>query len=198
MSISNQPADGPRPDLAELRRQITTLIRKYGHERREQPFKLSSAGWSHDYIDGKKAIANGSHLRVVAQAIAELAAARGVMFEAVGGMTMGADSIAVAVALHLDVDWFSVRKESKRHGKQKRIEGCELAAGSRVLLVDDVVTSGRSILQALDVVEEAGANVVLATTLIDRGEMARAALRSRDVAYEPLLTYRDLGIEPVG
>lgn len=170
---------------------------KYGHEWRDEPFQLANAGLSHDYIDGKRAIARGSRYRLVAQAIVALAAEHGVEFDAVGGMTMGADPIAVAVAMQTDTWWFSVRKEAKKHGRQKRIEGTELAPGHRVLLVDDVITTGGSTLKALDAVEEAGATVVLATTLVDRSEMAGSALEARGVRYEPLLNYASLGIDPV-
>lgn len=111
---------------------------------------------------------------------------------------MGADPIGVAVAMLMDVEWFSVRKTAKGHGRQRRIEGKEFSPGTTVLLVDDVITSGRSILDALDVLQqEAQAQVVLATTLVDRGDDARQAFAGRGVLYEPLLTYRDLGIEPV-
>ncbi|MBW3591946.1 MAG: hypothetical protein KY393_08915, partial [Actinobacteria bacterium] len=132
---------------------------KYGHERREEPFQLANAGLSHDYIDGKRAIAKGSRYELVAEAVAALAAERGVEFDAVGGMTMGADPIAVAVAVRTDTWWFSVRKEVKKHGKQKRIEGTELTADMKVLLVDDVITTGGSTLSALDAVEAAGDDV---------------------------------------
>ncbi|MEX2588451.1 MAG: orotate phosphoribosyltransferase [Actinomycetota bacterium] len=170
---------------------------KFGHEWREEPFQLANAGLSHDYIDGKRAIAKGSRYQLVAEAIVAMAAERGVEFDAVGGMTMGADPIAVAVAVRTDAWWFSVRKEAKKHGKLKRIEGAELTEDTRVLLVDDVITTGGSTLSALDAVEEAGASVVLVTTLVDRSDMAGKALEARGVNYEPLLTYSSLGIEPV-
>jgi len=183
--------------LSELRSEIAGLISRFGHERRDEPFKLSSAGWSHDYVDGKRAIAQGARLKLVGEAIAELARSAGVAFDAVGGMTMGADPIALAVAIATDTRWFSVRKEAKRHGRQRRIEGAELAEGARVLLVEDVTTTGRSILEALDALEEIGAVVVMATPLVDRGELTREAFLTKKIRYEPLLTYKDLGIDPV-
>ena len=184
--------------LAGYRRQLAQIIIRWGHERRDEPFELSSGGWSHDYVDGKRAIARGGRLELVGEAVAALAADAGIVFEAVGGLTMGADPIAVAVAIACDADWFSVRKQPKPHGKQKRIEGAELAPATPVLIVDDVVTSGRSIIEGLDAVEQMGAKVVLATTLVDRGDSARSLIESRGIRYEPLLTYRDLNIEPVG
>jgi orotate phosphoribosyltransferase len=183
--------------LSELRTQVVDLVSRFGHERRDEPFKLSSAGWSHDYVDGKRAVAQGARLKLVGEAIAELARSLGIVFDAVGGMTMGADPIALAVAMTTDAQWFSVRKEAKRHGRQRRIEGAELAEGDRVLLVEDVTTTGSSILEALDALEEIGAVVVLATPLVDRGELTRQAFDSKKIRYEPLLTYKDLGIDPV-
>lgn len=184
--------------LDELRAELAQVILKYGYERRDEPFQLSSGGTSHDYIDAKRAIARGSRFALVAEAIEALAGEQGVAFEAAGGMTMGADPIGVAVAMLMDVSWFSVRKASKGHGRQRRIEGMEFSPGTTVLLVDDVITSGRSILDALDALEEVDAKVTLATTLVDRGDVARGAFKARGVRYEPLLTYKDLGIEPVG
>lgn len=189
--------DARSSSLEELRAQVVCLVAQFGHERRAEPFKLSSAGWSHDYIDTKRAIALGSRLNLVGEAIAELARNCGIEFDAVGGMTMGADPIALAVAISTDTQWFSVRKEAKKHGKQKRIEGAELAAGARVLLVEDVATSGKSILDALAVLEEAGVRVVMATPLVDRGELTRPFFEAKGIRYEPLLSYKDLGIDPV-
>jgi orotate phosphoribosyltransferase len=183
--------------LPELRKELAQVILDFGYERREEPFQLSSGGTSHDYIDAKRAIAKGSRFGLVAEAILALAAEHRVTFDAAGGMTMGADPIGVAVAMLSDTEWFSVRKASKGHGRQRRIEGKEFGPGVSVLLVDDVITSGRSILDALDALEEVDAKVVLATTLVDRGDAARGAFKERGVLYEPLLTYTDLGIDPV-
>lgn len=185
--------------MNEYRDSVLTLVTRYGYERREHAFRLSSGFETHDYIDGKLAIATGSRLRTVGQAFLALARDEGVAFDAVGGLTMGADPVALAITVASDDEtlWFSVRKEAKGHGKQRLVEGAVVGEGTRVLLVDDVVTTGRSMVQALDAVEAAGAEVVLATALVDRGEATAARLVERGVRYRPLLTFRDLGIEPV-
>jgi orotate phosphoribosyltransferase len=183
---------------AGLRRQVLEVVRRLGYVRREEAFQLSSGGWSHDYVDGKRALAGGAELRLAAEAVVATAAELGIAFDAVGGLTMGADPLAHAVAVVSGARWFSVRKEAKGHGRQRAVEGAELGDGISVLLVEDVVTTGRSVLQALDAVEATGATVVLAVTLLDRGDLAGPALAGRGVAYAPLATYRDLGIDPVG
>ncbi|MDQ4149981.1 MAG: orotate phosphoribosyltransferase [Actinomycetota bacterium] len=173
------------------------LIRRLGYERRQQPFQLSSGEWSHDYIDGKRALASGESLKHVAEAVIQEAARAGVSFDAIGGPTMGADPTAHAVAVLTGTKWFSVRSKAKAHGKQKLIEGAELKPGMKVLLVEDVVTTGKSILDALDAVAGTGVEVVLALAIVDRGESARKLFEEKGVEYRALSTYEDFDIEPV-
>ncbi|MFP5319363.1 MAG: orotate phosphoribosyltransferase [Acidimicrobiia bacterium] len=177
---------------------VIRVLRERGYVRRDEAFQLSSGEWSHDYVDGKRAFAAGADLRAAAEAIVELAAREGVSFDAAGGLTMGADHLSHAIAVVSGASWFSVRKEAKGHGRRQRIEGAALGPGTSVLLLEDVVTTGGSILQALDAVEETGARVVLATTLLDRGEAAAGRLADRKVPYRPLATYSDLEILPIG
>ena len=184
--------------MPDIRRAVVQLVLDKGYVRREEPFRLSSGEMSHDYVDAKKAIALGRDLRLVAQAVLDLAASSGVEFDAVGGLTMGADPLAHALAVLADKRWFAVRKEAKQHGKERSIEGAELRQGERVLLVDDVITTGSSSLQALDAIEAVGAQVVLATCIVDRGKLAGDAFAERGVRYVALATYEDLGIDPIG
>jgi orotate phosphoribosyltransferase len=78
------------------------------------------------------------------------------------------------------------------------VEGAKVGRGWRVLLVDDVVTTGGSIRKACEEIEQIGAEVVGAVTLVDRGEVAAKYFDGRSIPYRPVVTYRDLGIEPVG
>jgi orotate phosphoribosyltransferase len=192
--MSNPPA---KP-LAELQRAVIEIVKKHGLEHRDEPFRLTSGELSHDYMDGKKALARGDHLREACLAIVALAAAVGAEFDAVGGMTLGADSFSHGIAVLTGCPWFVVRKATKEHGTTRRIEGTALRPGMRVLLIDDVATTGGSILAALEAVQEAGATVSLAVALVDRGEQTAPKFAELGVPYRPLLTYRDLGIEPVG
>ncbi|MEX0755620.1 MAG: orotate phosphoribosyltransferase [Actinomycetota bacterium] len=183
--------------MSDIRDAVKELVIDRGLQKREAPFQLSSGEWSSDYIDGKRALSRGADLGLVARAVVECAQREGVEFEVVGGMTMGADALAHAVAITSGTAWFTVRKERKQHGKQDLIEGGEIK-GRSILLLDDVVTTGASILQSLDAIQEAGGQVVLAVCLVDRSGRAAERLAERDIRFFPLLTYRDLGIAPVG
>jgi orotate phosphoribosyltransferase len=174
---------------------VVELVRSIGYQRRDEPFRLASGALSRDYVDGKRTIAQGRHLKVVAEAA--VAAVKGVPFDAVGGLTMGADALAIGVAMVSDCLWFSVRKEPKGRGLEHWIEGAQLLPAHRVLLVDDVITTGGSTKKAYDRVVETGATVVAVVTLVDRGDAARELFASLGVEYRPLVTYADLGIEPV-
>lgn len=151
---------------------------------------------SRDFIDGKAALARGEDLRLACEALID--SLGDIDFDAVGGLTMGADQFAHVVAVLASREWFVVRKEPKGRGTNKLVEGAAIGAGTRVLLVDDVVTTGGSIQKAYDAISELGATVVAAVTLIDRGDVAGRFFKDKGIAYFPLVTYTDLGIEPVG
>lgn len=177
---------------------LLEVVRERGYERREEPFRLSSGGSSYDYVDLRRAMAQGDALAIAAAAVIGRTAELGIEFDVIGGMTMGADPVAHAVAVTSGRGWFSVRKESKAHGTGRRIEGSTLAPGLRVLLFEDTVSTGRSILESAEVVADTGAEIVLALTLLDRGTEAAAGFAELGIPYDALLTYDDLGIEPLG
>jgi len=192
------PVEIATPVSAELRKEILAIVQEFGVRESEVPFTLRSGELSSHFIDGKAALARGEHLRKACAAMVGEVGALGVEFDAVGGLTMGADQFAHGIAALFGKEWFVVRKERKGRGTNELIEGATLGPGSRVLLVDDVVTTGGSIEQAYGEVLESGATVAAAATLVDRGESARAFFESRGVPYVPLVTYVDLGIPPVG
>jgi orotate phosphoribosyltransferase len=122
-----------------------------------------------------------------------------VTFDVVGGLTMGADHLAHAIALVAgDVEWFSVRKAAKGRGTNQRVEGGALGAGRRAVVLEDVVTTGASVLEAVEAVRATGAEVVFATSFVDRGDQGAGALAAAGVPYRALLTYLDLAIPAVG
>jgi orotate phosphoribosyltransferase len=178
------------------RQQIVEIIQQHGLLRLPEPVKLASGEMSRDFIDGKAALSRGGDLKVACEAILENVG--DVEFDAVGGLTMGADQFAHVIAVLAGTQWFVVRKEPKGRGTNKLVEGAKVTEGWRVLLVDDVVTTGGSIQKAHDAIAALGATVVAAATLVDRGEVAAQYFRERDIPYTPVVTYRDLGIEPVG
>lgn len=177
---------------------LLEILRSGGLTTLPAPVQLASGQWSRYFIDGKEALAAGADLRLAAEAIAERVDDAGIGFDAVGGLTLGADALSAAIALVSDTSWFIVRKAPKGRGTDRRIEGALIGDDNRVLLVDDVVTTGGSILQSFDVVQATGAEVVAAVTLADRGDDAAREFAQRSVPYFPMATYHDLGIPKVG
>jgi orotate phosphoribosyltransferase len=145
---------------------------------------LTSGASAQYLVDVKRAIL----LRPGFIALAELVAAQAAEWDAtaVGGMTMGADPIAcAALAGGADVKAFFVRKEAKRHGLARRIEGPLLQVGDRCMLVEDVVTTGGSTLRALDALRDEGLDVVGVLAICDR--LAGGAQAIRDAVQAPYL-----------
>ena len=117
---------------------------------------------------------------------------------AVGGLTMGADPVSYAIAAASfadkpEIDAFSVRKEAKEHGTKRRIEG-NYASRWAVVVVEDVITSGGSALQAADAVEAAGGRVAGVLAVVDRQQGGREAISSRGYAVTALVTASALGL----
>lgn len=176
---------------------LVAVIRERGHLRLDEPVRLASGATSRDFLDVKAALARGHDLARACGAMVALTEREGAAFDVVGGMTMGADQFAHGIAvLTGDREWFVVRKQAKDRGTAKRIEGAEVA-GRRALLVEDVVTTGGSLLEACRIVRDAGAEVVLATAVVDRGDEASRAFAAEGFAFAPLLTYGQVGLDPV-
>ena len=119
-------------------------------------------------------------------------------YDAVGGLTLGADPVATAMlhaaaADELALDAFVVRKESKRHGLQRLIEGPDIT-GRRVLVVEDTSTTGSSVLSAVKAVREVGAEIAGVVTVVDRDTGAREAIEAEGLRYRALLALPDLDL----
>ena len=118
--------------------------------------------------------------------------------DAVGGLTLGADPVATAL-LHaaasrgLELDAFVVRKESKAHGLQRRIEGPDVV-GRAVVAVEDTSTTGGSVMTAVEALREAGANVVAVAVIVDRNTGAREVIEAEGLPYLYLYGLEDLGL----
>jgi orotate phosphoribosyltransferase len=173
---------------------LADIVRRRGYEYRDPPFQLTSGGWSHDYVDGKYALSTGTSLHQASQAVIANVTPP---FDAVGGPTMGADALAHGVALLSGAAWFSVRKEPKGHGRGAWVEGARLASGDRVVMVEDVVSTGASLLRAAERIAELGAVVIAATALLDRSPRVAERFAAAGIDWLPLLTWADLGIAPL-
>src|SRR3954469_17394138 len=153
---------------------------------------LTSGQTARYYVDAKRAILRPEGFRALAELVAERSRAWGAT--AVGGLTVGADAPAcAALAGGADVKAFFVRKDVKEHGLQRRIEGPLLEPQDRCLIVEDVVTTGGSTLQAIDAVRSAGHEVVGVVAILDR--LPGGAERIREAAaapYEALATIDDV------
>ncbi|MEV4567335.1 orotate phosphoribosyltransferase [Nonomuraea sp. NPDC049419] len=155
---------------------------------------LSSGKEADFYLDLRRITLDGVAAPLVGRVMLDLTADLG--YDAVGGLTMGADPVAVAM-LHAaaargrTLDAFVVRKAQKAHGMQRRIEGPEVK-GRRVLVVEDTSTTGSSPLAAVEALREAGAEVVAVATIVDRGATER--ITAEGLEYRTGYTLADLGL----
>jgi orotate phosphoribosyltransferase len=175
---------------------LASVVREKGVLRFEEPIVLASGRKSREFVDMKAALADGEDLELACRAV--VLRAEGLAYDVVGGPTMGADPIAHVVAVLTRTRWAVVRKEPKDRGTAKLVEGAAVGPSTRVLLVEDVVTTGGSLLRACEVLRGLGAEVVGAVPIVDRGELAATRFAELAVPYRPVLTWRDLGIEPIG
>jgi orotate phosphoribosyltransferase len=158
-------------------------------------FTLASGKTSSYYVNSKKVLFHAEAITLLGELLADATA--DLAYDAIGGLEVGAIPMAAAalVALHRrgrNIEGFFVRKLAKAHGSQERLEG-KLLPGQRVVVIDDVLTTGGSVLQAIEVVEAAGATVARVVCICDRLQGAAAALARYD--YQPLFTIRDFGID---
>jgi orotate phosphoribosyltransferase len=155
---------------------------------------LSSGAEADFYVDLRRLTLHHAAAPLVGQVMLDLV--DGWDFDAVGGLTLGADPVATAM-LHAAnqrgraLDAFVVRKEGKAHGLQRRIEGPDVA-GRRVLAVEDTSTTGGSVLTAVDALRQAGAEVVGTAVIVDRG--AGDAVRAAGLDLRAAFTLTDLDI----
>jgi orotate phosphoribosyltransferase len=161
-------------------------------------FTLASGKKSTYYLDGKQITLHARGLRLVSEGLLELLA--NVDFQAIGGMSIGADPIiggVLAVAAEQDRDFVGVlvRKESKGHGTQKYIEG-PVEPGMKVVVIDDVVTTGGSSLLAVDRLVEFGCEVVQVVGIVDRMQGGAKNFADRGLPFRSLLSIEDFGIAP--
>lgn len=188
---------GPTNDTAELLKLARAFLAERAVIHFDQPIELASGKMSNTFIDGKASLSRGSDLELICRTVLAVIDDAGIEFDAVGGLTLGADHISVGLALVADREWFLVRKEAKKRGTARRMEGARIGPATRVLAVEDVVSTGASLLTAVDVISQTGAEVVAACSLVDRGEIANPVFEELGIPYFSLATYRDLGLPPI-
>lgn len=156
---------------------------------------LSSGREADYYVDLRRVTLAGTSAPLVGEVMLDLTA--DLDYEAVGGLTLGADPVATAMvhaaaARGRTLDAFVVRKEGKAHGLQRRIEGPDVA-GRRVLAVEDTSTTGGSVLTAVQALTEAGAEVVGVAVIVERG--ARPKVTAAGLPYLAAYELADLGLD---
>jgi len=185
----------PAVDMDLMRNALYRLVRERAFEVGE--FVLSSGKKSNFYFDGKQVTLHPEGAYLLARIIIEKI--KNERIDALGGLTIGADPIvgAVAAVAHLeglhDLKLFIVRKEPKQHGTCRWIEGPELKPGDRVVVVEDVITTGTSVLRAVNLVKEKGCDVVKVIALVDRMEGGTETLRGLGIAVDAVFTIKDFG-----
>jgi orotate phosphoribosyltransferase len=164
------------------------------HSLKRGSFTLKSGRTSEWFLDTKQTACSPEGILAVADVALQLLPME---VDAIGGLTMGADPVAFGIAAVAATRGrllrsFSVRKEAKDHGVTGRIAGA-LRPGDRVAIVEDTVTRGTSIFEAVEAVREFGAHPVFITVIVDRGGTCEAMARNAGIAYDPMLIAPDLG-----
>ncbi len=163
-------------------------------------YTLSSGRKSRYYVDARLTTMSAQGLEVIGLLGVGMIAEANWNARLVGGLTLGADPVAYSIAVASCkappiFDSFVVRKESKGHGTGRRIEGC-FTEGSRVVVVEDVITTGGAALTAIKAVEDARGVVVGVLCVVDRMESGAAAIEKAGYPVLAMVTIRDLGVEP--
>lgn len=152
-------------------------------------FVLSSGKKSSYYIDVKKAYAQPEVLKAIAVEMASLI--RGQRMDRIAGVAVGAVPLATALSLESGLPFLIIRKEKKGYGTEAQVEG-ECNAGERVVIVEDVTTTGGSVLSAIEALRSRGCLVDKVLAVVDREEGARENLARRGVTLVPLITVKEL------
>lgn len=177
------------------RTHLRALLRQ--HSVRFGEFKLVSGQTSNVYVDGKLTTYRAEAMPLVGHLFLQKFHERGWHPAAVGGLTLGADPISTAVAREswgtdMHVDAFVIRKESKKHGTMKFIEGLASTEGLPVVIIDDVCTTGGSTIIAIERARESGMRVLGAICLVDREMGAPQNIEALDCPFDRIFTLSEL------
>ncbi len=150
-------------------------------------FVLTSGAISDYYIDIKKASTDPTTLRLIAEQMSQYTKG----YDMLAGMELGAVPLVVALALETNIPYVIIRKEKREHGTGKQIEGGDVK-GKNVLLVEDVTTSGGSVVKSIQVLRENQAEVEKVLTVVDREAGAKDLLKKLEVEFIPLVTVSEI------
>ncbi len=182
-------------EIATLKARLAKLILEKSFRYADKPiFKLASGRMSQYYFNCKPVTMSPEGMYLIGEIIFNLVAS--LKPDAIGGLTLGADPIAYAVCLTsylkgTSIKAFTVRKESKGHGTKQWIEG-DIKEGERVIIVEDVVTTGGSTIKAITRAQAAGLEVIKVITLIDREEGGKEAILQYIQDFESIFTRSEL------
>ncbi|WP_370513515.1 MULTISPECIES: orotate phosphoribosyltransferase [unclassified Corynebacterium] len=180
-----------RMDVAAAKAELAELVKELAVVHGE--VTLSSGKKANYYVDLRRATLHHRASRLIGALLRE--ETKDLDYVSVGGLTLGADPVATAVmhAEGREINAFVVRKEAKKHGMQRRIEGPDVV-GKKVLVVEDTTTTGNSPLTAVQALREAGAEVVAVATVVDRATGAADVIAAEGLDYRYLLGLEDLGL----
>jgi orotate phosphoribosyltransferase len=189
---SNPTLSLPSSDNEALRRDLLDLIIRYAY--REGDFTLSSGARSSYYINCKEVTLRAEGALIIGRLILN---ALPLETDAVAGLTLGADPIVSAVSVvsalsDRSIPALIIRKEAKGHGTQAYIEGPSLSQGAKVVVLEDVVTTGKSALKAVERLQAAGYQVTEIFSLVDRKQGGRELYESQGLKFQALFTIEDL------
>src|SRR5437588_2706979 len=194
------PANNKNLIEPALKAQLRALLQKESIYR--GAFTLASGAKSDFYVDARLTTLDPRGACLIGEVgwelVKETASKLDKRVNAIGGLTMGADPVALSIGIAAPrqdcsgpLQVFTVRKTAKQHGRQKRIEG-NFSSDDSVVVVDDVITTGGSTIQAIDAIEEAGGQIAFVIVLVDREEGGRPNIERRGYKVVPIFTRTDL------
>ncbi|MDD5745969.1 MAG: orotate phosphoribosyltransferase [Candidatus Omnitrophica bacterium] len=185
----------PATDIPLIKKQLLKDLTRLSFKRKK--VVLSSGKISNYYFDARISSLSGPTAYYIARVILDMI--KKDRIDAVGGLTLGADPIVGAVValshtVKKPLNGFIVRKSEKSHGMKKLVEGPLLKKSSRVVIIDDVVTTGSSTVQAIEAIKTIGCKIVRVIAVVDRLDGAQENIQKFGLKLEPIFTIRDFNV----